>query len=408
MRSLLRYCVLMIREMRVFSRLLAAGSSVAAVSISVVVLIVFISWKFNSSSAGVNDVARKQLVQEVAMGGGAIFSLVLIILYSSKYLGVEATDAKKTGEALSFIYHRSDASLRKLENRIKELESRLTIQPPTPKNPMEKQSEEDSTDQLNLKHVEIDALGENSTRKTFEPLSNLEYLSLLERMAELESRLTTQSPPQIDPKEEESKEYIKREIVAELERRSSAELESERKLADIRMAFMDSNSRLSLALSGLYRRGNLNLIIGITTTVFAAMLLVYMALSAPAAPSQAQILNYYIPRVSTVVFVEVFAFFFLRLYKFSLAEDRFYQIELTNISALDIALQAAFKTGDQATITAVINHLALYRKQDNNTSEAVKSLDKGSDKGSQMDIRAVVELMEKFAKVAVDASKAKA
>ncbi|MBI5525005.1 MAG: hypothetical protein HY897_01580 [Deltaproteobacteria bacterium] len=44
-------------------------------------------------------------------------------------------------------------------------------------------------------------------------------------------------------------------------------------------------------------------------------------------------LSHYVPRITTVTFIEVFAFFFLKLYRASLIEIKFYQNELTSLAA---------------------------------------------------------------------------
>ena len=69
--------------------------------------------------------------------------------------------------------------------------------------------------------------------------------------------------------------------------------------------------------------------------------LAYVVLSAPKdyATSTA-VLGYFLPRISFVIFIEVFSFFFLRLYKANLSDVKFYQNELTNADARLVALEA--------------------------------------------------------------------
>jgi hypothetical protein len=70
------------------------------------------------------------------------------------------------------------------------------------------------------------------------------------------------------------------------------------------------------------------------------------------------VISYYIPRISVVVFIEVFAFFFLRLYKIGLDDVKYYQNELTNVELKLRALSEALKSGEAPTITLVITELA--------------------------------------------------
>jgi len=135
---------------------------------------------------------------------------------------------------------------------------------------------------------------------------------------------------------------VREETLSALAQRYSAEArkDSLEKLA--LDTFTSTESRLKSEIRALSRRGNLNLVIGVLTTVAAVSLLVYMVLGNPLNLRDVPgVLGYYVPRVSTVVFVEVFAFFFLRLYKFNLAEIKYYQNELTTMAALRVAIVAA-------------------------------------------------------------------
>lgn len=66
----------------------------------------------------------------------------------------------------------------------------------------------------------------------------------------------------------------------------------------------------------------------------------------------------FIPRISMVVLIEIFAYFFLRLYSASLTETKYYQNELTNIDAQYLALQSATNIADAKLVGEVISLLA--------------------------------------------------
>jgi hypothetical protein len=194
------------------------------------------------------------------------------------------------------------------------------------------------------------------------------------------------------------RESITSELTASVEQKLSSEALSKAQLQEIRSTFANSYTRLSQALSELNRRGNLNLVIGVITTFLAATVLAYTALQAPAFTTATQILAHYIPRLSTIVFIEVFSFFFLRLYKATLAESKFYQVELLSLATADIALQAALKSADPSTMVAVINQITCHRA-DTPATETVKK--------SEVDVKGLSEVLEKFARIAIEASKAK-
>ena len=123
--------------------------------------------------------------------------------------------------------------------------------------------------------------------------------------------------------------------------------------------FGSTVDRLTQELSALSRRGNLNLVLGIVTTVTGLGILGYFVLKLPGGqePSVDLLINF-IPRLSLVLFIEVFAYFFLRLYKATLAEIKYFQNELTNVESKAIALHASTHLKDSAAILAVIEKIS--------------------------------------------------
>lgn len=62
------------------------------------------------------------------------------------------------------------------------------------------------------------------------------------------------------------------------------------------------------------------------------------------------------------IFVEVFSFFFLRLYRSMLAEIKYFQNELTNIELKIIAVEISLlKGGDKSTKTLITSFVAAER-----------------------------------------------
>jgi hypothetical protein len=71
-----------------------------------------------------------------------------------------------------------------------------------------------------------------------------------------------------------------------------------------------------------------------------------------------RIVAHYVPRLSLIVFAELFAYFFLKLYKEGLADIKYYQNELSNIDLRLTALKAALTTRDNEILKIVIGELA--------------------------------------------------
>jgi hypothetical protein len=123
--------------------------------------------------------------------------------------------------------------------------------------------------------------------------------------------------------------------------------------------FENLKKRLQAAITYLEQRGNVNLAIGIATTLGAIAGLYYIVFQGgPTDKDLFSILSHYIPRVSFVIFVEVFAYFFLRLYKNNVEDVKFYHNELTSIDAKLIALRSSFLTKDEALLKAITTTLS--------------------------------------------------
>lgn len=124
--------------------------------------------------------------------------------------------------------------------------------------------------------------------------------------------------------------------------------------------FENLKDRLLRAIEYLEQRGNVNLIIGIVTTLGAVAGLYYIVFQTGPVnfDDKWQIIGHYVPRISFVVFVEVFAYFFLRLYKSNVEDVKYYHNELTNIDAKLIGLRSALLIGDDVSAKTIMTSLS--------------------------------------------------
>jgi len=147
-------------------------------------------------------------------------------------------------------------------------------------------------------------------------------------------------------------------LVAENEQRNSEALAEKAGLVPIRQTLDASMARLQDELLALGRRGSFNLAIGAATTCLSVVLLTFMLFGHNETnASVPELLSYYIPRVSTVVFVEIFGFFFLRLYKSSLSERQYYQNELTTLSLFYVAVDMVARSSSPESFAALAKSL---------------------------------------------------
>lgn len=160
-----------------------------------------------------------------------------------------------------------------------------------------------------------------------------------------------------------------------------------------RETYTQAISRLKSEVQSLTRRGNVNLTIGVITTGIAVGLLAYMVLNVTETfTSWTHLLSHYIPRVATVVFIEVFSFFFLKLYRSSLNEIKYYQNELTRLDIQRISIDTASTLENQNTLHTILCTVA--------QSSNAKNLETITDDSlNPKDLKDILEAMEKIKKI---------
>lgn len=125
------------------------------------------------------------------------------------------------------------------------------------------------------------------------------------------------------------------------------------------MDFRFIRSRLNREIEKLSRKANVNLVIGSLTTIVALGALGYIVLqSQDSFVDLTQMLFHYIPRISLIIFIEVFAFFFLRLYKLNLNDMKYIQNELTTIELKLVSLSVAINFGKDIDVSSITKELS--------------------------------------------------
>ncbi len=82
-----------------------------------------------------------------------------------------------------------------------------------------------------------------------------------------------------------------------------------------------------------------------------ALCVIILASSVNIAGESIQILSYrFVVRVSLPIFMQVFAYFFLRLYRYGLFEIKYFQNEITSAQLRIIALETILMKGSKETI----------------------------------------------------------
>ena len=148
------------------------------------------------------------------------------------------------------------------------------------------------------------------------------------------------------------------QVLDEIENKYSKNMEFSNQLKRVQEQLTKTQMRLKEEIAALSRRGNVNLVIGIITTMVAVWILATTIIDTNIKMTEEMLLTYYIPRLTLSLFIEIFSFFFLRLYKSGLDEIKYFQNELTNIEIKFVSLENAIHTKDKETIKSVISELS--------------------------------------------------
>lgn len=198
-------------------------------------------------------------------------------------------------------------------------------------------------------------------RERFENKENFE--SLLKKISEkprVDFNIENKDELFQDLKKSISKN-INQDFFRELNINISKEVTEENKnqFKEIFYSYRSLTDRIYREIEKLDRKSNINLIIGSVMTIVALICLGYIVFDKhDDLITTEKILIHFIPRISFILFIEVFAFFFLRLYKLNLNDIKYYQNELTNIDLKNISLSSSVNFGLSEDISATIRELS--------------------------------------------------
>jgi hypothetical protein len=179
-----------------------------------------------------------------------------------------------------------------------------------------------------------------------------------------------------------NKEYIQNKI----EKSFSENAVKSSRLDNLFNEFEKTSYRINDELIRLRKSANINLVIGSLSTTIAIFSLTYeVFFSELNFKETVNLLSHYIPRISLVIFIEIFAFFFLKLYKTNLLEIKYFNNEKTNIDFKLITLKTALFQEDTKMIRLCLSELIkternFILKKDESTVEIQKfKLDKNDN-----------------------------
>ncbi|MFI4893122.1 MAG: hypothetical protein ACIAQ0_06755 [Phycisphaerales bacterium JB058] len=121
----------------------------------------------------------------------------------------------------------------------------------------------------------------------------------------------------------------------------------------------DTLTRLEIEIENQNKRGTLNLTIGTVFTLIALAILFWISITLDVSDSStSEILQSILPRISLAFFIQVFALFFLRMYRNNLNEIKYFQNEMTSVELQHTALTVSSQKNMQSSLADVIERLA--------------------------------------------------
>ena len=159
-------------------------------------------------------------------------------------------------------------------------------------------------------------------------------------------------------KTKQTSETVKDDRKEIKENHKNEDITDENLANEIKHTFLCSENRITRELFGLKVRSNWNLAIGSTISIIALIVLGVFINSENFNDSDyLKVLVHFLPRLSLVLFIEIFALFCLRLYKLELLSMKYYHNELTNIESKKIATIISVRHCEKDKIWETVNCL---------------------------------------------------
>ncbi|EKN6333463.1 hypothetical protein DVP95_11705 [Yersinia enterocolitica] len=150
---------------------------------------------------------------------------------------------------------------------------------------------------------------------------------------------------------------IEKRLISEASEDFIKRIEKAEKSNSLNTYFLMINKRLKDEVIDQSKRGALNLSIGIVTAFIGIVFLIYSVIKIPTQGDVVYISLNFIPRLSIVFLIEIFAYFFLKLYKSSLDEIKYFQNEITNIESKYLAIKILNDNSSPDVFLSVVGNL---------------------------------------------------
>ncbi len=137
----------------------------------------------------------------------------------------------------------------------------------------------------------------------------------------------------------------------------------------VKQIFAEARARKLETADAVLRRADTNLLFATVMCVIGISALMYFIVTNTVAqPWQSQLL-YFAPRLLAVLVVEVFAYFFLSLYKHGLDDVKYFENEITTSQLREVAIHAALAAGRESEIGPIVTALLTAERNDTRSVE---------------------------------------
>ena len=192
---------------------------------------------------------------------------------------------------------------------------------------------------------------------------DLRFESIIERLEKLEAREALILPEArrelVDEISSKIRANAAGEFIDQLQEQIQLRVDDLNRDRNLRLRLSKSTVRLTEEIDDLKRRGLTNLLAGMSITALGVIALAAMLLFSPdAGLSPWQFFSHYVPRLALIILIEIFAYFFLRLYRANLEDIKYFQNEITNIESKHVALQAIFLGKEPGLLADVVSSIS--------------------------------------------------
>lgn len=148
-----------------------------------------------------------------------------------------------------------------------------------------------------------------------------------------------------------------KEVSSTIPDSTDKDVDDESTANEIKHTFLASEERIKTEIQNLKRRATINLSLGVTLSCAALLVFFFLVYNEKPDEDYQKVFLHFAPRVGLVVFVELLAYFFLKLYKSTLTSVQYYHNELTNIETRKIAAIVAIKHCKEDKIWQTVEYL---------------------------------------------------